>query len=237
MVVDKVIHETGDDLSEVNLTQAIYAVASAGDIDLVSYGLGLTYNSSDPSVDIAEGAALITENKQGYPTTVAARTGVSLTDNQVNYIYVAIDTTASAGDAVSIVVDDDSNGTEDPPSDPHIKIGEIDTSSDTVTEINRSSSGGQKRTLLDEGTFTIQGGTTVGEFTVTPSGMTQTTKIRSYTCYADSDPGISTDYVWSFWWEYFYDNSADTIKVTWDPYWITDPGNGNDIDVRWELWV
>lgn len=137
MVVDKVVHEAGDDLNEVNLTQAFYIAAAAPDVGKVAYGLDFTYNSSAPDTDISEGGLVIDENRQGWPTTVAARTDVSLTDNAINYIYVAIDTSASLGDAVSIVVDDDTDGTEDPPSDPHVKIGEIDTSNDTVTKTNR----------------------------------------------------------------------------------------------------
>ena len=61
-----------------------------------------------------------------FAVDVDAETGIALTDSATNYIYLAID--LSSNDSHYVHVDTDDTA----PSDPSIKIGEIDTANDSV---------------------------------------------------------------------------------------------------------
>jgi hypothetical protein len=92
-------------------------------------GLGLAYNSSGPTVDIAQGR--IARRPPDAPQellTVGAVTGVSLSGGATNYLYFRADNVIEVRDA------------DEPPSPEALLIGTIDTGSGTVTEAVRGRS-------------------------------------------------------------------------------------------------
>ena len=108
-------------------------------------GLEVTPDYGVPDFDLSDGKAFISdtaataktsgENRdQGvlYEVEVSARSGISLADNDVNYVYLDVD--LSTDDNVSIVV----NQSDSSPSNTSLKIAEVDTSNDTKTEINQN---------------------------------------------------------------------------------------------------
>jgi hypothetical protein len=58
-----------------------------------------------------------------------------LTGSDTNHVYISFDPTAD--DSISYTI----NTTDTPPSDPHLKVGEVDTANDATTELNRSPPG------------------------------------------------------------------------------------------------
>ena len=112
--------------------------------DFVKTGMNFTVDYATPAVDISAGKAVLTvdsatatqENEtrdEGVAFTVEtdARTDLSLTDAAVNHVFLDISLTSD--DAPSFHIDSD----DTPPSQPYLKIGTIDTSNDTATELNR----------------------------------------------------------------------------------------------------
>jgi YD repeat-containing protein len=92
-------------------------------------GLGLAYNSSGPTVDIAQGR--IARRPPDAPQellTVGAVTGVSLASGATNYLYFRADNVIEVRDA------------DEPPSPEALLIGTVNTSNDTVTEAVRGRS-------------------------------------------------------------------------------------------------
>lgn len=77
----------------------------------------------------------------GFVNQLDPRTGLTLAENTVNHVYVATD----LSDRDKLYVD--VNSTETPPSDPSLKVGEIDTSSDETSE--------QWHLVADDGTLTF----------------------------------------------------------------------------------
>jgi len=119
-------------------------VEAAGLTDFVASGLIITYNDIVPSFDVSSGKAVVTsssaigaQDSETYDDGVAfvaevdSRFELSLTDNDVNHVY--LDVNLSSDDDITITT----NTTGTAPSEPSLKIAEIDTSSDTVTEFNR----------------------------------------------------------------------------------------------------
>lgn len=118
-------------------------VDAAGLTDFVASGLTITLNASTPSFDLSSGKAVVTsssatgaQDNETYDDGVAfvaevdSRSGLSLTDSAVNYVY--LDVNLSSDDDITVTT----NTTGSAPSEPSLKIAEIDTSSDTVTEFN-----------------------------------------------------------------------------------------------------
>ena len=111
--------------------------------DYVVQGLNFTLNAATPSLDISKGKAVVTDNAaQGNQSTetrdgvafvaeMDARTGIGLTDGDVNHVFLQVD--LSSDDTINIIV----NTTGSSPSEPFVKLGTVDTSGDTVSEINR----------------------------------------------------------------------------------------------------
>jgi hypothetical protein len=116
------------------------------DTDYVVAGLAFTPDYTTPALDVSAGKVLVSEQSAStvsdhggesrdqrvtYAVEVSARSGVALTDSAVNEVFVNVD--QSGEDAVSIVVTTDGSS----PSEPSLKLGEVDTSADTSTETNR----------------------------------------------------------------------------------------------------
>jgi len=96
---------------------------------------GLAFIKYTGQVDVqalADGAYTDTwDHGMQLAVHVDAQTGISLTDAATNHIYLAVDLTSNDGAYVEV------NTTGTAPSDPHIKLGEIDTANDTKVETNR----------------------------------------------------------------------------------------------------
>lgn len=115
----------------------------------VDAGVGLSYNPSDTTMDIGAGLVFIrytgsstvqlTSSSYDEPwdeelvfmVSVPAVSNLSLDADAVNEIYIAADPTG--GDSARYRYG--SSVTE--PTDPHVKIGEIDTAAETTTELAR----------------------------------------------------------------------------------------------------
>jgi len=109
----------------------------------VVQGLNFTLNAGTPSLDISEGKAVVTadsatanqstETRDGvaFVADMDARTGIALTDADVNHVFLQVD--LSTDDTINIIV----NTTNSAPSQPYVKLGTVDTSADTTTELNR----------------------------------------------------------------------------------------------------
>ena len=119
--------------------------------DVVITGLDFTVDYAAPSVDVSAGAAKITTPSQStvdhsgqtpaegsvslsnvsFAVEADARSGVSLTDTAINYIYLQIDLSTQNG--LSLIT----NTTGSRPAEPVIKLGQIDTDADTKRPTNR----------------------------------------------------------------------------------------------------
>lgn len=117
--------------------------------DYVANGMSFTVDYGVPSVDVSAGKAFVSDSAAGmaqsaetrdrgvsFAVEAAARSGLGLTDGDVNHVYLDVDLTQDDGVSYTI------NTTGSAPADPALKIGEIDTTNDTKDEgFNRSAIG------------------------------------------------------------------------------------------------
>jgi len=142
-MTDKVLvqDEAAFNVADHDTNYAAYfgALAHAGrPVGCVVDGLALTnYAASTPAVDVTAGKAVVTRSSavdggdtiiegQAVVAQLDARGGIVLADGAVNEIFVAIDTDAMDSPRITA-------STSGAPSDPSVKIGEVDTGSDTVS--------------------------------------------------------------------------------------------------------
>ncbi|WP_323192422.1 hypothetical protein [Halostella sp. PRR32] len=138
--------------SDRDWADAAHIAAAAHDAngtDFVVTGLGLTNpDYTNLTIDVDSGMAKIAvtnlssrDHGDGVTTTwdeasqvysADARTGLALTDSDINEIW--LDADQSSPDAVSVTVVDSSGSA---PAAPALKIGEVDTTNDTTTQLNR----------------------------------------------------------------------------------------------------
>lgn len=115
----------------------------------VDSGLSLSYNPSDTTMDIGAGLVFIrytggssvqlTSSSYDEPwdeelvfmVSVPAVSNLSLDADAVNEVYIAAD--PASGDSARYRY----GGSVSEPTDPHVKIGEIDTAAETATELAR----------------------------------------------------------------------------------------------------
>ncbi|WP_435346035.1 Kelch repeat-containing protein [Haloarchaeobius sp. HRN-SO-5] len=128
-MADRVLFQGNDKLDEPNLTGV---AAKSNQTDYVERGISLTADYTNLELDTTSGHAVIATSTgdQAWDVFPDARTALTLTDNAVNEVYLVVD--PNAQDALT--VDVRTTGT---PSDPYVKIGEVDTSADTTSEVNR----------------------------------------------------------------------------------------------------
>lgn len=128
-MADRVLYQTDDDLSQDNLKNTQYRQNA---VDYVERGLTLSnYDSSGLTVDLSSGHCVVDAGSgAAYDVFPDSRSGISLTDSATNDIYVSIDPTTQ--DSISV-----SSLTSGTPSDPSVKVGEVDTSADSVSDVNR----------------------------------------------------------------------------------------------------
>jgi hypothetical protein len=145
---------SGDKNDAANFAAAYDAL---GKTDYVKQGIGFTVDYTAPSVDISGGKAVVTEASAtatqeseerdegvAFVVELDARTGLSLTDGAVNHVF--IDLSLGSDDATSFHIDTDNT----PPSQPYLKVGEIDTRNDTKSELNRKPSEEFESASIDE---------------------------------------------------------------------------------------
>jgi hypothetical protein len=135
-----------------NFGAAFHAI---GFTDFVAAGLALTPDYGVPDVDIAAGSAVIsdtsadtpdgdTRSNVSYLVQYDGTTGVNLTDNATNHVFLVIH--ASEANRVDVVVNTDGAV---PSSGPALKIGTVNTLDNSVAELNRGSLDGMSGTLAD----------------------------------------------------------------------------------------
>ena len=118
--------------------------------DYVEAGLVFTVNFTDDLLDIGSGLAFIidedgatvqdqngdyTQNWDGpvnYAVQVNEETGIALTADDVNHVFLAFDPSESNSPYYEV------NTSGDAPTDPSLKIGEVDTAEESSTEQNRA---------------------------------------------------------------------------------------------------
>lgn len=87
----------------------------------------------------------------------------------------------------------------------------------------------------DAGVITAFGGQSPANVVeLSDVGISQTTP-HQFTVYVDSDPAFDATYGWNYDYGYEWDNPNSTVDINLTINWDTDPGAGNDIDLRWEL--
>lgn len=127
-----------------NIAQAFRII---GRTDAVLWGARVTYDSAASSIDISSGAAAIEADSararyQGvtrYDVAFAVRLpavpGLPITSGSVNHLWLHLPQTGNDEAEYAISV-----GTETPPTEPRLKIAEIDpAATNPVTEMNRGS--------------------------------------------------------------------------------------------------
>lgn len=135
-MADRITFQTDDDLSEVNLTEAN---ARTNQTDYVVRGLSFSADFGNNTLDITSGnepghAVIETANNEAYDVFADDRTGLSLTDSTTNHVWLTID--PSTDDSVTVNIN--TSGSDPAGSgETSLKIGEVDTSADTTTELNR----------------------------------------------------------------------------------------------------
>jgi hypothetical protein len=129
-MVDRVLFQTDDALSEQNLAEQR---ARKNSTDYVERGLTLDPNWTTNTVNIAAGHAAIRADSRAYDLFSDARSGVSLpTTSGTTHLYLTFD--PANQDDISYHLDTD----DSPPLTPSLKIGELDGSAQTVVELNRA---------------------------------------------------------------------------------------------------
>lgn len=130
-MADKVLFQDGDALSEQNLQEVL---ALENQTDYVVRGLGFTADFNDDTLDIGSGYAVIESAfNEAFHVFPDSASGLSLTANDVNHVFVDIDPN---NDNITYHIDTDDTD----PADPSLKIGTVDTSANTVSELNRNPS-------------------------------------------------------------------------------------------------
>lgn len=139
--------DSGDWASAGHMGTAITSIGLGG---YVGTGMGIGYNPSDTTMDIGQGLAFVEFNgtisvqstSSAYDTSwappmvflvsVPAVSNLALDASSVNDVYLAVDPTA--GNGARYVY----GSSVSAPTDPHIKLGTVDTSDGTTTHTNKN---------------------------------------------------------------------------------------------------
>lgn len=140
---DKVLFQTDDALSEVNLAKRR---ARANSTDYVERGLEVTPDWKNAEIDLSGGHAVVSESGRAYDVFVDSRSGLSLADSEgMNYVFLIVG--LSSQDDVQIRINADGSA----PSDPSLLIAEVDADTEAISLLKRNPDG-EYRTLR-AGTF------------------------------------------------------------------------------------
>jgi len=107
-----------------------------------------------------------------------------------------------------------------------------------VQNLSNVGSGGSGLSSVTSGTVTATGGAGVpGPAVDTTLTSVSTNQTLQYlvTVYVSSDPTWSADYAWNYEAGHQWDDSAGDLDIDLTVNWDTDPGNGNDLTLAWEV--
>lgn len=173
-----VLPQDGDDLSETNLTRT---AAKSNLTDYIERGLGFNADFAAGTVDIGSGHAIIQDGVNAYDLFPNQITDLSLPNGSgLNHVFVAIQ--PGTDDAAYYHIDD----TDDPPADPSLKIGTIDTTNETSDTINRNPAG-NFRTVRINGTTVLQSDGVIAAGSLPDLAITETFVV------ADENERLSLD--------------------------------------------
>lgn len=204
--------------------------AAVGRSDFVVNGMGFS-NISSTSVDIGQGVAAVTDTNAtaantsetrdsvAYVVEADARTGVTLTDTAINYIYLDIDLTT--GDAISYHVDTDDTP---PTTAPYLKIGTVDTNDNSSTTLNRFA---PVVDVKDSGTVVETAGVLDFDENVSVTGNDRTATVSVPNAGFTNVVNVSSDYVASAGEFVLGDASGGSINVT-----LPGPKDGAEVAVK-----
>lgn len=148
-------------------------------LDYVEKGMGLTLNAGGPTLDIAAGKAYIqddsatgaqsglTLDEVGFVVEKDAVSGLSLTDSTTNYVWLNANVGSDNAAAYEITT------TDSAPQTDSLKIGEVDTNTDTTTELNRNPSY-EVENLTAQNNVTVSNNLTVSNTTTLNGNLTFT---------------------------------------------------------------
>ncbi|WP_336358982.1 hypothetical protein [Haloarcula sp. CGMCC 1.6347] len=123
-----VLYQSGDDLSEANLTRS---AARSNATDYVERGLAVIVDAAAGTIDIDSGHCIVQDGVHAYDVFPNQITDISLpAPNGVNHVYLVIDETVD--DDIAYHVDDD----DTPPANPSLKIATADGDAGTSTPLN-----------------------------------------------------------------------------------------------------
>lgn len=246
-MADQVLFETDDDLDESNLRHALTR-SNVG--DYVEDGLGFTYDSNNVDLDIGAGTVVVQDGTETYVLIPDKRENQALTDNAVNYVFIDYDPTADNDAGISYHIDTDDSA----PSSKSLKVGKVDTSTDTVTELNREPdvnvhdetvtgdltvdgtttlSGQVDQTALKSKDVTLSGNTNPAAEATVENVTSDATTAVVVIDYFKSEPNYDADYTTTVTKERDATNDQLDVGVQFD--WQNDPGGGNNPTVTVEV--
>lgn len=89
---------------------------------------------------------------------------------------------------------------------------------------------------LKTGTITASGGSSPAVDTkITGVSSNQTEPIANVQLWVDSDPNFNADYAFNYDWGQHWDDSDGEIDINITVNWDTDPGNNNDVTLRYSI--
>lgn len=88
---------------------------------------------------------------------------------------------------------------------------------------------------LDSGTDVINGGQTPGLDTTLTNVSASETDPMELIISVREDPGFNADYAFNYDWGFQWDDTNSEVDINLTVNWDTDPGAGNDVDIRWDL--
>ena len=185
MVSNHTFPQTGDPDDAENFAQLIGQTNLA---DFVETGMGLTPDYSNLSVTVGAGQAYVSTGTQTASSTSedrlettmvvqVAQDTLALTDAAVNHVYVEPNIGTDDSASYQVYTDETNAGAN------ALKIGEVDTSNNTATELNRypehalqlleiyNDSGTRVATLDSNGDLTVDNAADIGG-SLTVSGQT-----------------------------------------------------------------
>lgn len=161
----------------------------------------------------------IPENNAYLVILPTDQTGLSLGTDNVNDVFLSVDPTNQNSVTLHF-----GNGISTP-SDPHVKLGTVDTSDGSTTRAN------DKRTT---GTVTASTGSTPAVDTVLTPNIETEGFDYDFIVYTDPDTSQpNADYDWNYDYSHNWNDSAGEVEIDLTVNWDTDPGS--NVTLKWEL--